>query len=65
MFTFFMSLSGVFRHSASYVTNNRPFYQYSGHIYTELIQFKEYYRMPRGDEHISFVFLSTFWDISS
>ena len=27
---------------------NRPFYQYGGH--TELIRFKEYYRMPRGHE---------------
>ena len=34
--------------------HNRPFYRYGGHI--ELIQFKEYYRMPRGHEHISFVF---------
>ena len=33
---------------------NRPGYQYSGHI--ELIRFKEYSRMPRGHEHISFVF---------
>ena len=33
---------------------NRPFYRYGGHI--ELIRFKEYYRMPRGHEHISFVF---------
>ena len=29
---------------------NRPFYQYGGHI--ELIRFKEYYRMPRGHEHV-------------
>ena len=29
---------------------NRPFYRYGGHI--ELIRFKEYYRMPRGHEHI-------------
>ena len=42
---------------------NRPFYQYGGHI--ELIQFKEYYRMPRGHEHISFVFSSAFRDIFS
>ena len=36
------------------ITNesNRPFYRYSGHI--ELIQFKEYYRMARGHEHIYF-----------
>ena len=33
---------------------NRPFYRHGGHI--ELIRFKEYYRMPRGHEHISFVF---------
>ena len=39
---------------------NRPFYQYDGHI--ELIRFKEYYRMPRGYKHISFVFSSAFWD---
>ena len=47
------------------ITNesNRPFYRYSGHI--ELIQFKEYYRMPRGHEHISFVFSSAFRDIFS
>ena len=41
----------------------RPFYRYGGHI--ELIQFKEYYRMPRGHEHISFVFTSAFRDIFS
>ena len=40
---------------------NRPFYRYGGHI--ELIRFKEYYRMPRGYEHISFVFSSAFRDI--
>ena len=40
---------------------NRPFYRYGGHI--ELIQFKEYYRMPRGHEHISLVFWSAFRDI--
>ena len=40
---------------------NRPFYRYGGHI--ELIRFKEYYRMPRGHEHISFVFSSAFRDI--
>ena len=37
---------------------NRPFYRYGGHI--ELIRFKECYRMPRGHEHISFVFSSAF-----
>ena len=37
---------------------NRPFYRYGDHI--ELIQFKEYYRMPRGHEHILFVFSSAF-----
>ena len=42
---------------------NRPFYRYGGHI--ELIRFKEYYRMSRGHEHISFAFLSTFRDIFS
>ena len=42
---------------------NRPFYRYSGHI--ELIRFKEYYRMPREHEHISFVFASAFRDIFS
>ena len=40
---------------------SRLFYQCGGHI--ELIRFKEYYRMPRGHEHISFVFLSAFRDI--
>ena len=40
---------------------NRPFYRYGGHV--ELIQFKEYYRMPMGHEHISFVFSSAFRDI--
>ena len=43
--------------------SNRPFYRYGGHI--ELIQFKEYYRMPRGHENISFVFSSAFRDIFS
>ena len=41
---------------------NRPFYRYGGHI--EFIRFKEYDRMPRGHEHISFVFralLGTFF----
>ena len=42
-------------------TVNRPFYRYGGHI--ELIRFEEYYRMPRGHEHISFVFSSAFQDI--
>ena len=42
---------------------NKPFYRYGGHI--ELIRFKEYYRMPRGHEHISFVFSSAFRDIFS
>ena len=43
--------------------NSRPFYRYGGHI--ELIRFKEYYRMPMGHEHISFVFSSAFRDIFS
>ena len=43
--------------------HNRPFYRYGGHI--ELIRLKEYYRMPRGHEHISFVFSSAFRDIFS
>ena len=34
-----------------------------GHI--ELIRFKEYYRMPRGHEHILFVCTSAFRDIFS
>ena len=42
---------------------NRPFYRYGGHI--ELIRFKEYYRMLRGHEHISFVLLSAFRNIIS
>ena len=42
---------------------NKPFYRHSGHI--ELIRFKEYYRMPRGHEHISFVLSSAFRDIFS
>ena len=42
---------------------NRPFYRYGGHI--ELIRFKEHYRLPRGREHISLVFLSAFRDIFS
>ena len=47
----------------SHSRRNRPFYRYGGHI--ELIRFKEYYRMPRGHEHISFVFSSAFRDIFS
>ena len=42
---------------------NRPFYRNGGQI--ELIRFKEYYRMPKGHEQISFVFSSTFRDIIS
>ena len=42
---------------------NRSFYRYGRHI--ELILFNEYYRMPRGHEHISFVFLSAFRDTFS
>ena len=42
---------------------NRPFYRYGGHI--ELIRLKEYYRMPRGHEHISFLFSGAFRDIFS
>ena len=37
------------------------FYRYGSHI--ELIRFKEYYRMPRGHERISFVLSSAFRDI--
>ena len=47
----------------SIVPTKRPFYRYGSHI--ELIRFKEYYRMPRGQEHISFVFFSAFQDILS
>ena len=39
------------------------FYRYGDHV--ELIRFKEYYRMPRGQEHISFVFSSAFRAIFS
>ena len=46
-----------------YFRLNRPFDRYGGHI--ELIRFKEYYRMPRGNERISFVFSSAFRDIFS
>ena len=42
---------------------NRPFYRYGGHI--ESIRFKEYYGMPRGHKHISFVFSGAFRDIFS
>ena len=45
------------------LNRNRPFYRYGGHI--ELIRFKEYYRMPRGHERISFAFSSAFRDIFS
>ena len=48
-----------------HVMVNRPFYRYGGHI--ELIRFKEYYydRMPRGYEHVLFVFSSAFQEIFS
>ena len=49
--------------SSTICRTNRPFYRYGGHI--ESIRFKEYYRMPRGHEHISFVFSSVFRDIVS
>ena len=42
---------------------NTPFYRYGDHI--ELIRFKEYYRMPRGHEHISFLFSSAFREFFS
>ena len=42
---------------------NRPFHRYGGHI--ELIRFKEYYRMPRGHEHISLAFSSASRNIFS
>ena len=45
------------------ILDNRPFYRYGSHI--ELIRFKEYYRMPRGHEHISFEFSSAFRHIFS
>ena len=48
---------------ANLVERKRPFYRYGGH--TELIRFKEYYRVPRGHEHISFVFSSAVRDIFS
>ena len=44
----------------SVIYNNTPFYRYGGHF--ELIRLKEYYRMPRGHEHISFVLSSAFRD---
>ena len=55
------NMIGAFRSVYCNEYCNRPFYRYGGHI--ELIRFKEYYRMPRGHEHISFVFLSAFRDI--
>ena len=51
-----------------------PVYYYSSTLidlftdtaaHIELILFKEYYRMPRGHEHISFVFSGAFRDIFS
>ena len=39
----------------------RPFYRYGGHS----VRFKEYYRMSRGHEHVSFVFSSAFREIFS
>ena len=56
---------GVFLKTLPYefFSFNRPFYRYGGHI--EVIRFKEYYRMPRGNERISFVFSSGFRDIFS
>ena len=46
------------RYVSEVVSLNRHFYRYGGHI--EFIRFKEYYRMPRGHEHISIVFSSAF-----
>ena len=57
-----MEFCGLFGDFAK-IFVNRPFYRYGGHI--ELIRFKEYYRLPSGHEHISFVFLSAFRDIFS
>ena len=37
---------------------NTPFYQYGGH--SELIRFKEYYRMPRGMSTFRFYFRALF-----
>ena len=51
------------RKKKTFLFNNRPFYRYGGHI--EINRFKEYYRLPRGHEHISFVFSSAFRDIFS
>ena len=45
------------------IATNRPFYWYGGYI--ELIRFEEYYSMPRGHEHISFVFSNVFRDTFS
>ena len=55
-----LSLYGSWREKEAF---NRLFNRYGGHI--ELIRFKEYYRMPGGHEHISFVFSSAFRDIFS
>ena len=52
---------GVEEHILSLSPTIDLFYRYGGHI--ELIRFKEYYRMPRGHEHISFVFSSAVRDI--
>ena len=49
--------------SLEFTECNRPFYRYGGHI--ELIRLREYYRMPRGHEHISFLFSSAFRGIFS
>ena len=42
---------------------NSTFYRYASHI--KLIRFREYYGMPRGHEHMLFVFTSTFQGIFS
>ena len=47
-----------FFYACAIYADNRPFYWYGSHI--ELIRFKEYYRMPMGHEHISFVFWALF-----
>ena len=60
--TIFVSLRNT-QYYAIVVKKVIPFYRYGGHI--ELIRFKEYYRMPRGHENISFVFSSAFRDIFS
>ena len=57
------SVGVVFPIFAAVLVINRPFYRYGGHI--ELIRFNEFYRMPRGHEHISFVSSSAFRDIFS